>query len=367
MISTASSEPKADSILAGVEGCNEDDINPDEEDEMKEEELEVDTNDSDKDCEIPDHTFDNEDNIEDDFEVDAKEEEEGEEAESEDDQDEDYEADIASSRQQTKKRSPRKKAVSIPGFCAECNREFANLAQHRYHQHPSQPRPALTCSLCDKVFFGQRRNFDAHMRRHTQPFLPCPKCGKQIKESALEKHLKYTHKEKPDIACTFPDCNQMFKQPQTLQNHIRKVHEKEKSLCVNCGETVSHLYQHKLTCCPDEKTLEERTCSICRKSYSNKAQRELHEQMVHGKAKVCPVCGKTVKWLESHMKNKHTERGKAHTCAEDGCGKSFKTSAELKVHHIGVHQKLRSQCPECDKWFTVHHLKTHMKRVHSII
>ena len=184
------------------------------------------------------------------------------------------------------------------------------------------------------------------MRRHTQPFVPCPKCGKQIKERALDKHLKYTHKEKQDIACTFPDCDQMFKQLQTLQNHIRKVHEKEKSLCINCGETVSHLCQHKLTCCPDKRTVQEQTCSVCHKSYSSKAQREQHEKIVHESAKACPTCGKTVKWLESRMKNKHTERDKLHMCTEDNCGKSFKTSSEVKMHHISVHQKLRRQCSE---------------------
>ena len=134
------------------------------------------------------------------------------------------------------------------------------------------------------------------MRRHTQPFVPCPKCGKQIKERALDKHLKYTHTEKADIACTFPDCDQMFKQPQTLQNQIRKVHEKEKSLCINCGETVIHLYQHKLTCCPDERTVQEQTCSVCQKSYSSKAELKLMcinnllSQVLHRLKSSCNTC-----------------------------------------------------------------------------
>ena len=282
------SQKKSESILNDRGGRRKDDISPDVEEETKGEELELDAKNegaaSGKDCEIPDNAFYNKD----DFEVDAKEEE----GYSEDDQDDDY------------------KEAST-GMT-------------------SKPRPVLTCLLCDKVFYGQRKNFVSYMRRHTQPFVPCPKCGKQIKERALDKHLKYTHKEKPDIACTFPDCDQMFKQPQTLQNHIRKVHEKEKSLCINCGETVSHLYQHKLTCCPDERTVQEQTCSVCHKSYSSKAQREQHETIVHGSAKACPICGKIVKWLESHMKNKHTERDKPHMCTEDNCGKSFKTTSEVK-------------------------------------
>ena len=349
VLSTKNTLKKAKGTSPDIKSdCNEENVTTEMEEE-NEEQLEVEAKEeeieSDGDCEIPDYHSDNEDS----FEVDAK--------------DDDYEEDI-DPRQRPRKRSPRKKAVSVPGFCDECNRDYVNIKQHRYDMHPKEPRPTLTCSLCKKVFYGPK-NLASHIRTHNQPVVPCPKCGKQIKESAFDKHLKYTHKEKPDIPCTFPDCDQMFKQPQTLKNHIRKVHEKEKSLCINCGETVSHLYQHKLVCCPDEKTVKNLTCSFCQKTFSSRAQREQHEKIVHGSAKICPICGKKVKWLESHMKNKHTERDKPHMCADEDCEKSFKTSAELKNHHVAIHQKLRSQCPQCDKWFTVHHLATHMKRVHS--
>ena len=262
------------------------------------------------------------------------------------------------------KAKKRRRHKAYPGYCNACERQYADLNAHRAQIH--QIKPALKCDFCDKVFLGQKL-LRMHIKRHNQATIPCAKCGAQIKEAAMAKHLKYKHKEVADIKCTFLGCEKLFKQPQTLKNHIKAVHEKQRVLCINCGASVANIFLHRQKCLPDGKSAEKIECPLCFKSFYNKQQYEYHERAVHQTiVKPCSLCGKMVKDMDRHIQNMHNASPvKGNKCPEPGCGKEFKTRAELKNHNDAVHLQLREQCPQCDRWFTVTHLKTHIRKVHK--
>ena len=260
------------------------------------------------------------------------------------------------------KKAKRRRYKAKPGYCRECQRKYADLSAHRSQIHI--PKPALKCSLCNKVFLGNKL-LDTHVKRHSQPTIPCLKCGTKIKEGAMRKHLTYKHKEVADIKCTFTQCDKLFKQPQTLKNHIKLVHEKQRVLCVDCGASVSNLFLHRMKCFPDGKSAEKVACNLCQKTFCSKQFYEYHERTVHISVRACNLCGQKVKDLERHEQNIHGEQEKSNKCPEPDCGKEFKTKLQLKRHNDAVHLQLREQCPKCEKWFTVTHLKTHIRKLHK--
>ena len=226
----------------------------------------------------------------------------------------------------------------------------------------------ITCTICGKVF-KYKRYLYSHMARHNAPMVPCEECGKLIKSGdPMKKHIKYFHKV-ADIPCTYPDCAKLFKQPQTLKIHIQTVHLGETTLCNCCGETVKNLNAHKAVCKerPENRAL--RTCSFCQRVFSSSAGKNSHENSIHGDEPptTCNICGKTVKGIENHMENMHSpaKTFKPCICMVDGCRKSFKTKTELNSHTTAVHLKTKEQCPHCDQWFSVSHLKTHLRLVHG--
>ena len=262
---------------------------------------------------------------------------------------------------ETEKKARRRRYKAKPGFCITCQRKYADLSAHRSQIH--MPKTALKCSLCDKVFMGKKL-LETHVKRHSQPTIPCLKCGTGIKEGAMNKHLMYKHKEEADIKCTFTHCDKLFKQPQTLKNHIKWVHEKQRVLCVDCGASVSNMFLHRMKCFPAGKSAEKVVCILCHKTFGSQQLYEYHERTVHISVRACNLCGQKVKDLERHKQNIHCEQEKSNKCQEPDCGKEFKTKLQLKRHNDAVHLQLRDQCPECEKWFTVTHLKTHMRKLH---
>jgi len=255
----------------------------------------------------------------------------------------------------------RKGGKPVPGFCNICQKEYASISGHDRTFHR---RTAEKCSVCGKIFTG-RHLLRAHMSVHTAPMLPCPQCGKFIKKTSLQKHIMYSHK-KSDIECTYPDCKKLFRQPQTLKFHIKRVHLGETKLCPDCGQAVKDLYNHRVVCCPDNIDLI--TCKICQKIFSTSSSRIIHEKTMHGNIgpTICNICGKSVKHLESHVKNTHSQNIiKRFLCTADGCTKTFKTKQELTAHTDGVHLSKREQCGECGQWYSVKHLKTHIQNAHS--
>ena len=252
------------------------------------------------------------------------------------------------------------------GFCDICQKQYTDINAHKSNFHNRQE---MKCTVCDKVCLGIKL-LKTHMTVHTAQSVPCPECGKLIKETAMRKHLAFVHK-KADIPCTYPECKLLFKQPQTLKNHIRTVHLGETKLCPHCGEESANLWNHMQKCEQNPNPIDKTnlTCQFCQKVCASATNKKIHERDVHiepDNFKTCNICGKSVKNFYGHMKNMHSPVViKPFECDAEGCGKSFKQSSELKQHMTSVHLKTRGQCEECGKWYCVKQLRVHMREMHE--
>jgi len=84
-------------------------------------------------------------------------------------------------------------------------------------------------------------------------------------------------------------------------------------------------------------------------------------------SKKCPICGKEMKNVHSHIANVHKETlPEDHTC--NHCGKVFSKSENLRAHCNAVHKVQPATCDICLKELKNQHaLRGHKKRVHERI
>ena len=81
----------------------------------------------------------------------------------------------------------------------------------------------------------------------------------------------------------------------------------------------------------------------------------------------CSECGDAFvqkKVLDDHMKYKHSEE-RNYVCEVKGCGKAFKSEANLRSHMISHSDEKKYQCPHCEKAYkTNRDRQTHVFKEH---
>eukprot|EP00092_Neocalanus_flemingeri_P030149 GFUD01032727.1.p1 GENE.GFUD01032727.1~~GFUD01032727.1.p1 ORF type:complete len:831 (+),score=176.79 GFUD01032727.1:54-2546(+) len=93
-----------------------------------------------------------------------------------------------------------------------------------------------------------------------------------------------------------------------------------------------------------------------------KKHRKLNSSKIAEGAKVCPICSKEVKYLNTHIKEVHTETPDGNHICND-CGKAFSTKKKMRNHIYNHHKMQPTMCPICAK--EVKYLNGHMKEVHT--
>ena len=229
-------------------------------------------------------------------------------------------------------------------------------------------------SGCDKSF-SRRDVMEVHLRRvhglHRQPKksgeesnnghgkLQCPQCNAKLTtRHHYQRHLQAHEKNAGNFECDF--CGKTFSQRRKYLVHRRQQHVGEKKY----------------------------KCDVCDKSFLQK-EFLLRHQFIHSAVAPfsCDLCGVSFRQqvnLKQHQLRRHPQRGlddggavvvgggrvddsRPHACLEDGCGKRFRTSSELKNHKLYHGEVARSySCHFCSSAFVEkRHLDRHIRRVHT--
>ena len=143
----------------------------------------------------------------------------------------------------------------------------------------------------------------------------CKICGpsKLFKKTSLSNHIKNFHKDK-DIDCEVPECKAKFKKKADMKKHVRHVHNNEKSLCVQCGDSFKDLNYHMKVFHDNIR----HPCETCEKVFTTKQGLIFHMKNSHGdgKKEVCHICAVEVKHVRHHIKLKHS--GEISLCWREG-------------------------------------------------
>ena len=107
-------------------------------------------------------------------------------------------------------------------------------------------------------------------------------------------------------------------------------------------------------------------CKLCSKSFSTKRSLIHHKKTIHVNKipkEVCKICGKEVKYLQSHMKS-HDDDKEVQKC--EICFKTYSCITSLNIHIKNFHERKRdSKCDICGKIFGHGYLKRHILSVHK--
>lgn len=168
--------------------------------------------------------------------------------------------------------------------CELCNKMVVNLSEHKEKEH--NPDNLKQCHMCEYTSYDQA-NLNWHLKIQHKEFVlvPCPNCGKQVRDVYLRAHIRNAQCDLPEeervkqrFKCD--QCEKTFKKSCGLQVHIKAIHNNEKGF----------------------------KCEHCEYRSYTKANVYMHSKRVHEKRELyvqCQHCDKKVINIEFHVKTFH--------------------------------------------------------------
>jgi len=263
--------------------------------------------------------------------------------------------------------------------CPTCGIDISVLAYHRKHKYictntelelPDHLKPTK-CDECHKTIKGGKRGMNNHLysaHGHKQakvapslttkyassnPKKLCPTCGQEFsaKHYRLKHYYTCNNLPTPDhlLPVPCPDCAKICEGQLALRNHQKSVHGFYPGPCQECGKlfkSMGSLKAHMRLIHGADADDEEKLCDQCEYKTNSKAKLHAHIKRVHTEVKACNICGRQVKFLERHMKEKHSEGGEEMARC-DICGKDM-LKASLWLHKKTLHSDTVYTCPHCN-------------------
>ena len=223
--------------------------------------------------------------------------------------------------------------------CPDCGK-FFNKAYLKIHHDAIHLKKQNLCHDC-----GMNFTFAGSLKCHQErtckskakevaELVQCKKCGKEMKEWSLAKHIKEVHTE-GRVKCK--KCGKEMKE-RNLARHIKQVHTDGRVKCKQCGKEIKEWYlaEHTKLIHNDGQV----NCQQCGKQMKNKRTLGVHIKLVHANGPVkCEQCVKEMKnkkTLAEHFKSVHIKKSTLVKC--DLCQKSLKKDS-MKQHQA-MHRRV---------------------------
>lgn len=242
-------------------------------------------------------------------------------------------------------------------YCQKCFFHFVGVEDHvrRYHMKEADVETYLeelkslrmeTCKICNKTFNNIYHLIEHEKRSHLEnTSVKCFRCGKLYKNvQSLKNHIRAVH----SIIGQPYSCNQCtakFKWSTTLKQHIEEIHEgKMKAACKHCGKKFPRqnlLNRHMRIHGTDQS--KRLFCKFCGKGFWYEHNLQRHIKVIHGPHEEhfhCSYCGKGFNMksaMVTHVQQVHFNIFPFH-CNE--CSVGFKRSKLYRLHMVTMHNIL---------------------------
>lgn len=192
----------------------------------------------------------------------------------------------------------------------------------------------------------------------------CKYCGEILKGKSSIRQHEMRHEQKGRYTCQ--KCPKVFFSRANFERHL-STHQirPRKTFSCECGAsflTSCELLRHKRR----EENRPKFTCSICKKTFETKKDKDDHEgchATLASKTNICKVCFKSFRFrrgLSRHMKIHKNEK---YSC--EFCNKEFSSAEKLHNHKERMHDIKNYRCKICQKLFkSKEYVKRHLSRFH---
>ena len=232
-----------------------------------------------------------------------------------------------------------------PYSCSVCGKGFTRESLLKAHviKHPGhKPHRCLRCGL----EFLTKASLQKHAIGYCKEAYKCPYCTvKPSNSKALYSHMQGNHKCHKCIPCSL--CGKGFWKDKEFQSHYKK-HQGGLSLpCSMCSKTfLSPLDLQKHLDIHTGKT--PHVCPVCGDGFSSLEELRKHHY-TESPQYSCPICG--IRFYVEYQFKKHmsSHTGQIpYTCSL--CRKGFQFKTERNSHFLKTHIK-SNKCVDCGKWF----------------
>lgn len=225
--------------------------------------------------------------------------------------------------------------------CTQCRVLLKTWKEWKIHK---SEKHLPCCEICLKLFESDKL-LTAHYKVHNK--VKCKICHIFISDTDLKQHLKSNHFSR--IRCC-EECDDVFYNKDTLQVHLKIVHEIKDSKNTQCMMCLKHYEKYTL------KTHEcKYKCSNCTQMpcMHQKYLVSYREQMFNHVTKIkCIDCNYVCRkrtLLISHANREHLNYH-PYTC--DYCAMQYYSKASLRKHILDIHQETYT-CEFCDHNFKI--------------